>query len=72
MTIQTLIPRIVLVLILIGVCAFSYIESAYYHQHSLAVGEKTNAVSHWMWMYRSIALVAGIGSIIIVVSVIKK
>lgn len=61
-----------LALILLGVCIFTFIESTYYHQHSLALGDKASSVTTWVWVYRSIAIVAGIGCILIVGSVIKK
>lgn len=72
MTVQSLLPRIVLSLVLMSICIFTYIESIYYAQHSLALGEKAHSVSLWVWVYRSVAVIAAIGCIALVVSMVKK
>ncbi|HEY6171472.1 MAG TPA: hypothetical protein VIX80_04345 [Candidatus Kapabacteria bacterium] len=72
MTLQFLIPRIVLALILGVSAVFAYIESVYYSEHSSLIGERAGSIMTWVWVFRIASFSAAIGFIIVLISFFRK
>ncbi|MBS1904835.1 MAG: hypothetical protein JSS75_14105 [Bacteroidetes bacterium] len=53
---NTLIPRIALILVFVAGMIFTYIESTYMRDHAASLGPKGSDVSFWMWAYRLFAV----------------
>lgn len=56
MNIQTIIPRIALILIFVTGVFFCYTESTYMRDHAASLGPNGTDVATWMWAYRVLAL----------------
>jgi hypothetical protein len=72
MTLQSLIPRIVLILILGVSAVLAYIESVYYSEHSLLVGERAGSITTWVWVFRIASFTAAVGFILVLISFFRK
>lgn len=72
MTLESLIPRIILALILAVTAVLAYIESVYYSEHSLLVGERAGSITTWVWVFRIASFTTAVGFILVLISFFRK
>lgn len=72
MTLNSIIPRIALILIFVTGMIFTYVESVYMRDHAAELGPNGADVTTWMWGYRALAVAFLFASAFIIGSFFRR